>query len=126
VRFTCEALDHVALVVSDVDRSTVWYRSVLGMERRFGDVWAGDGDPVVLCNGTACVALFVAADGEAVVADGRNRHFALRLDRENFAAARAAFAGQAIPYEFWDHRISRSLYVRDPDGYQVELTTHDL
>jgi len=126
VSFRSEGLDHVALVVGDVDRSSAWYRDVLGMERRFADVWTGTRDPVVLCNGAACVALFAPIDGETVVPDGRNRHFALKLDRANFAAARTLFAERRIESEFWDHGISRSVYVRDPDGHQVELTTYEL
>jgi catechol 2,3-dioxygenase-like lactoylglutathione lyase family enzyme len=126
VTFRTEGLDHVALVVSDVQRSTDWYHDVLCMEPRFADVWIGAGDPVVLCNETACVALFLPGDGEAFVADGRNRHFALKLDRANFASARARLAERGVQSEFWDHGISHSVYVRDPDGHQVELTTYEL
>ena len=85
--FGTQGLDHVALVVADMERSIAWYADVLAMERRFADVWDGQGDPVVLCNGDACVALF-----EPV----------------------------------WDHTICHSLYIRDPDGHQVELTTYDV
>jgi catechol-2,3-dioxygenase len=116
----------VALVVGDIDRSAAWYRDVLAMERRFAEVWNGDRDPVVLCNGTACVALFRPTDDEAVVPDGKSRHFAVKLDRANFAAARDALDERVLPYEFWDHAISHSLYLRDPDGHQVELTTYEL
>ena len=56
--FQAQGLDHVALVVSDMERSIAWYEDVPAMERRFADVWDGQGDPVVLCNGDACVALF--------------------------------------------------------------------
>jgi catechol 2,3-dioxygenase-like lactoylglutathione lyase family enzyme len=125
-RFRTQGLDHVALVVADMRRSIAWYADVLGMERRYADVWDGDGDPVVLCNGDACVALFEPADGDRVEADGVNRHFAIRLDRSGFDAARAELAQRGIEAEVWDHTICHSLYVRDPDGHQVELTTYDL
>jgi len=123
-RFETQGLDHVALVVADMDRSVAWYADVLGMERRFADVWNGQGDPVVLCNGDACVALFEPVDGDRLESDGVNRHFAIRLDRAQFDAARAAFAADGIDAELWDHTICHSLYVRDPDGHQVELTTY--
>ena len=55
-----------------------------------------------------------------------NRHFAIRLDRANFEAIRAALADRGIDAELWDHTICHSLYVRDPDGHQVELTTYDV
>ena len=125
-RFQTRGLDHVALVVPDMERSIAWYADVLAMERRFADVWNGHGDPVVLCNGDACVALFEPVEGDAVAADGVNRHFAIRLDRANFAAVRAALAARGIDAELWDHTVCHSLYIRDPDGHQVELTTYDV
>ena len=125
-RFRTQGLDHVALVVADMRRSIAWYADVLGMERRYADVWDGGGHPVVLCNGDACVALFEPVEGDLVEADGVNRHFAIRLDRSGFDAARAELAQRAIEAELWDHTICHSLYVRDPDGHQVELTTYDL
>jgi len=124
--FRTDGLDHVALVVSDMERSIAWYEGVLAMERRFADVWKGQGDPVVLCNGEACVALFEPAEGDALGADGVNRHFAIRLDRASFDAVRAGLAERGIDAEVWDHTICHSLYVRDPDGHQIELTTYDL
>jgi catechol 2,3-dioxygenase-like lactoylglutathione lyase family enzyme len=125
-RFRTQGLDHVALVVADMRRSIAWYADVLGMERRYADVWDGGGHPVVLCNGDACVALFEPVEGDLVEADGVNRHFAIRLDRSGFDAARAELAEPGIEAELWDHTICHSLYVRDPDGHQVELTTYDL
>ena len=88
-RFRTQGLDHVALVVADMRRSIAWYADVLGMERRYAGVWDGGGHPVVLCNGDACVALFEPVEGDLVEADGVNRHFAIRLDRSGFDAARA-------------------------------------
>ena len=55
-----------------------------------------------------------------------NRHFAIRLDRAGFDAVRAALRERGIAAELWDHTICHSLYVRDPDGHQVELTTYDV
>jgi catechol 2,3-dioxygenase-like lactoylglutathione lyase family enzyme len=124
--FQAQGLDHVALVVSDMERSIGWYQDVLAMERRFADVWNGQGDPVVLCNGDACVALFEPVEDDAVGADGVNRHFAIRFDRAGFDRVRAALAERGIDAELWDHAICHSLYVRDPDGHQVELTTYDV
>jgi len=123
-RFRTQGLDHVALVVADMRRSIAWYADVLGMERRYAGVWDGGGHPVVLCNGDACVALFEPVEGDLVEADGVNRHFAIRLDRSGFDAARAELAEPGIEAELWDHTICHSLY--DPDGHQVELTTYDL
>ncbi len=54
--FKLDQIDHVALTVSNVQQSIAWYRDVLGLERRFEEVW---GDyPAVVCTGSTCLALF--------------------------------------------------------------------
>ncbi len=98
------------------------------MARRFGEVWTGQRDPVVLCNGPACVALFRNLDGHALSgdADSYNRHFALTVDRANFAQAQVHFQALGSAYKFWDHKICHSLYLEDPDDHQIEVVTYDL
>ena len=86
--FRTDGLDHVALVVSDMERSIAWYEGVLAMERRFADVWKGQGDPVVLCNGEACVALF-EPDHQAVLQVDRRKQDHARSLRD--AAANELF-----------------------------------
>jgi len=59
-----EALDHVGLAVSDVNRSMDWYHSVLGLERAFKQAW-GTYPAVLVTPGTSGqpgtgVALFPA------------------------------------------------------------------
>jgi catechol-2,3-dioxygenase len=40
-------LDHVALLVNDVNRSLCWYQEVLGLEHRYQGLW--DGVPTMVC-----------------------------------------------------------------------------
>ncbi len=125
---TIEQLDHVALTVTDLERSIEWYQSVLGLERRYQEVWPL---PVMLCAGTTCLALFPADTKTPSAAPDYHhtialRHVAFRARRGDFAQAKARFEEQNIPYEFEDHGISHSIYVYDPDGYRVELTTYEL
>jgi len=126
--FELEGIDHVALAVRDVGRSVEWYQRVLGLRRLYQEAW-GDYPAVVGVGGTA-LALFPIA-GEAVPArPGRDvvtmRHLAFRVDAANFSKARKDLQDQGIELEFQDHGISQSIYFRDPDGYQIEITTYDL
>lgn len=87
--------------------------------------------PVVLCAGTTGVALFPADTSEPQPApDPRHtkimRHFAFRVSRASLDEARAEFRRRGVEFEFADHGISRSIYVYDPDGYRVELTTYEV
>ena len=127
--FHLAGLDHVALTVSDQKRSLEWYQRVLGMERRYEEATGAD-DPVFVCAGNACLALFPAQTPDLQpVPDHRvmaMRHFAFRLDRVNFERVRIELSEQHIPFHFEDHGMAHSLYLSDPDGYRVELTTYEL
>ena len=127
--FTIRHIDHVALTVSDVERSVAWYQEVLGLERRYQEAWGSC--PAVMCAAETSVALFPSAAGPPLPSpDPRAtlamRHLAFRVDRENFARARQALGKRGIQFRFEDHEISHSIYFHDPDGYVIEITTYDL
>jgi catechol 2,3-dioxygenase-like lactoylglutathione lyase family enzyme len=128
--FHVVGLDHVALTVKDRERSLEWYQRVLGMEQRYQDIWNGPHDPIMVCSGDTCLALFSPDTAAPLPAPDHNviamRHFALRLDRRNFERAQVELAEQNIPFSFEDHTIAHSIYVFDPDGHRVELTTYEL
>ena len=121
-----EGIDHVALSVRDVERAAQWYIDVLGFERRFGEMW--DGVPVFIGKGTTALALFPvrSKSNSNVTADVRMLHLAFRANRENFLAAQEELKSRGIKFEFQDHEISHSIYFRDPDGHQLEITTYEL
>jgi catechol 2,3-dioxygenase-like lactoylglutathione lyase family enzyme len=126
--FALQGLDHVAIAVSDVQRSQRFYADVLGLERAHEE-W--DVPVVMAAHGTG-VALFDQALHPSATPDDveppaiRVLHIAFRIDRANFEAAQAELAERGVPARFADHGISHSLYVRDPDGHQIELTTYEV
>lgn len=126
--FELQGLDHVALAVQDVERSAAWYIEVLGFERRYEGMWGGV--PLFIAKGKTALALFPAGKGDKYLPSGRLRgqflHLALRADRQNFVAAQRALKRRGITFHFQDHGISHSIYFRDPDGIELEITTYDL
>jgi catechol 2,3-dioxygenase-like lactoylglutathione lyase family enzyme len=122
-----EGIDHVALAISNVERSAQWYIDVLGFERRYEDMW--DGIPTFIGKGTTAIALFPAdSDGRSTSShrDIRMLHLAFRASRENFLSAQDELKRRGIKFEFQDHEISHSIYFRDPDGHELEITTYEL
>jgi catechol 2,3-dioxygenase-like lactoylglutathione lyase family enzyme len=132
-----EGIDHVALSVRDVERAAQWYIDVLGFERRHEGMW--EGIPVFIGKGTTSLALFpakpnptstsLAAIASAKAAADRSGvrmlHLALRADHKNFLAAQEELKRRGIKFEFQDHEISHSIYFRDLDGHELEITTYE-
>jgi catechol 2,3-dioxygenase-like lactoylglutathione lyase family enzyme len=126
--FRVKRLDHVALTVRDVQRSIEWYRDVFGLERRHEEAW---GDyPVMMFAGDTALALFEARGPVSDAPDSRAaaimRHVAFQVDRVNFVKAQETLRSRGIEFEFQDHSISHSIYLWDPDGYELELTTYEV
>ena len=123
-----EGIDHVALAVPDVERSANWYIKVLGFERRYEGMW--DGIPTFIGKGNTAIALFPARDGDSKSAARTSKirmlHLAFRADHDGFLAAQEELKRRGIKFEFQDHEISHSIYFRDPDGHELEITTYDL
>jgi catechol 2,3-dioxygenase-like lactoylglutathione lyase family enzyme len=122
-----QGIDHVALSVADVERSTNWYMDVLGFQRRFEGMW--DGVPVFIGLGDTALALFPTRSGKAsagAAGNPRILHLAFRADQESFGAAQRELTKRGIVFEFQDHEISHSIYFRDPDGHGLEITTYEI
>ena len=125
--FELEGLDHVALAVRDVERSADWYVEVLGFERRFPGMWGGV--PVFVARGKTAIALFPQRNADALPPPRESAgilHLALRADRKNFAAAQRELESRGIAFHLTDHEVSHSIYFRDPDGIELEITTYEL
>lgn len=110
-------VDHINMTVQELDRSAAFYRSVFGFVEkeageRGGRRWAilGVPDRLYLC---------LYETGEPVASEGVN-HFGFHV--EDFDAAAEDLRARGIATESVDYGASRSLYVSDPDGYEIELS----
>jgi|SRR5438309_7827039 len=123
-----EGIDHVALAVRDLERSASWYVDVLGFERLYEEMW--DGIPTFIGKGNTAIALFPADSNARPMSSARRDirmlHLAFRANRDGFLAAQEELKRHGIEFEFQDHAISHSIYFRDPDGHELEITTYDL
>lgn len=111
-------LDHVALSVSDRDRSAAFYAEHFGLTQRVHDdehlLILGGGDGSLLALSTAAPA---AADGLP-----RTNHFGFRLvNRDAVLAARERFRAAGVTELEWQDHGPARVQVADPDGYRVEV-----
>lgn len=126
--FHLHQVDHVALTVRDVEKSVRWYTEVLGLQRMHEDVWGSF--PAVVGIGGTSLALFPVRSADPPGPPGPEtictRHIAFRTDRDNFERARVSLTARGLDSRFEDHGIAHSIYIVDPDGHQLEITTYDL
>ncbi len=117
--------DHLVINVSDVERSLAWYTEILGLTGERVDEWrAGEVFfPSVRINDDTIIDLF------AVERTGQNiDHICLVVDRADVDAVSTDPRFDIVdgPGERWGARgVGWSVYVRDPDGNQVELRSYD-
>lgn len=127
-RYGNQGLDHVAIGVTDVERSRAFYADVLGFAR-VHEAW--DRPVVMAAEGTG-VAIFDRRGHTSATPDDaeppavRILHIAFRVDREGLGRARTELAERGLDVRFSNHGISHSIYFPDPDGHQLELTTYDV
>lgn len=117
-------LDHVALRVRDIQQSAEWYKRVLGMQVLQPEEWKPF--PIFLLAGTSGIALFPAKTSTpAALPAGdwlKGDHYAFRVQLPMLDIARRHFEELGILYQEQDHVYFRSIYFKDPDGHQLELT----
>jgi catechol 2,3-dioxygenase-like lactoylglutathione lyase family enzyme len=117
-------IDHIVLVVGDVERSVGWYHHELGLAVERLDAWrAGDVPfPSLRLSSTALI------DVLAGTRTGTNvDHFAITVtdvDLDELATS-GRFDVVGGPADlFGAQGQGRGLYVRDPDGNTIELRTY--
>ena len=124
-QFQLEFLDHVALLVSDLETSAQWYEKVFGLKRYQLPEWGEY--PLFMLSGKTGIALFPANLKDKPIDPKSNHvkihHFAFNVTRENFDKAKAHYDDLNLEYNIQDHHYFDSIYTLDPDGHKVELTT---
>ena len=123
--FEINFLDHVAIYVIDMERSIEWYQSVMGLKKYQPEEWGEF--PVFMLSAKTGIAIFPANLKEAP--ENRDTkfvkidHFAFNVSNQDFIKAQAYFKEIGEDFDFQDHHYFHSIYLRDPDGHKVELTT---
>ena len=121
-------LDHVAVYASDVARSVKFYAEVLGLEDAFPGRWGGAPTIMMAPGSRTGVAIFPAendGDGRSARRAASIDHFAFRTSRREQDALRTRLDALGVEYEVQEFGICHSVFLRDPDGVVVEVTTYE-
>jgi catechol 2,3-dioxygenase-like lactoylglutathione lyase family enzyme len=132
-RVRVTGFDHVNVRVADADRSLAFYRGLLGLEPERLDAFRrGETSLLTFRVSPTAILHLVPTDGfrapPAEQLDAAWNHLCLNVDgpMEPLMAELTA-AGVTIDREPFDAYgalgLGRAVYVRDPDGYRVELKT---
>lgn len=108
------AMNHLSLVVSDVERSAAFYEAVFGMDRQWRE-----GEFVFLCCGDSDLAL---VRGKPLI--HRRFHFGFRVDTRGEVDAwltRVKAHETPVTHGPEDYGDYYTFSIRDPDGYAVEI-----
>jgi len=112
-------LHHVAVRAADVDTTVTFYRDVLTLpvvrDERPRSVW------LELCDGSL-IMVEAREDGEPPIAPGSKELMALRVSEERKAAIREL----AIARSIFDGETAHTVYLRDPDGRRIGVSTYPL
>lgn len=123
-----EGLDHIAITVKDVQKTIEWYSEIIGLKRVHADKW--DGVPTFMVSNGSGLAIFPANDTLRDSGPAKEKfdvkHFAFRVNKENFERAKKLYKEKNLEHNIEDHEICYSIYTKDPDGYIVELTTYEI
>jgi len=119
-----QEIGHVVLNVTDVERSTKFYRDVVGFQVAR---YRPNGTGAFLTCGVIHhnLALFKAPEGARPLQEGQIglNHFAFKVESYKDlqeAHKRLVTAGATIDH-IVDHGMTRSVYFLDPDGIKMEL-----
>lgn len=125
-------LDHLNLSVRSLDETAAWYERVFGFTRV--EQGTSRGVPYAILRGGEALLCVYEHPGRAQIDDAHRRerpvhglsHFALRIT--DGAAWEETVARERLPVRHggvveWAH--SRSWYVTDPTGYEIEVVLWD-
>jgi glyoxylase I family protein len=131
-RMRLTGLHHVTLICRDLDRTTAFYRDLLGLA--LVDASTNDDDPdsrhwwfgdAAGTAGTLVSFLEYPSMAQGTVGTGSTHHLAFAVDSaEEQEAWRDYLRSHGVECtDVLDRGTFRSIYLRDPDGHIVEIAT---
>jgi len=125
-------IHHAALICSDVERTIEFYQGLLGfplVELVENRDYPGSSHLFFDLGNSTLLGFFDFPGLDllpGVEAIGGVQHIAISLPRDRWEQIRARLDTTAVPYAGPDRGIEESMYLKDPDGIQIELLSDPL
>src|SRR5688500_998917 len=128
-------LDHLNLRVADLDRALAFYGGVLGMREVRRNTRADGSVSLVALRAGNCVVFLQPSAGYTPPQDETQSgldHYSLEIEAHDPEALAAYLRSRDVPIvtgpvkRWGGHGDGTSIYVRDPDGHEVELKQYNL
>lgn len=129
---TARGAHHLAFICSDVRRTIEFYQGVLGfpLVEIFENRDYPNGAHLFFDIGNGNLLAFFDFPGyehpDFHETLGGVQHVAISMTPEQYGAAKARLDERGVEYRGPDLGVEHSVYVRDPDGLQIELLTAPL
>lgn len=129
---TARGVHHIALICSDVERTIRFYQGILGfplIELLENRDYPGSTHFFFDIGNDNLLGFFDFPGlglGKAEEAIGGVQHIAISAEPERFEELKRRLDEHGIPYLGPDRGIEESVYFRDPDGIQIEITKDPL
>ncbi len=121
-----DGINHVALTVTNPEKSAEWYRDVLGFEITGVNK---PGNPLKITLGDQWLAIFPVGKNPGSHPKRNDlafQHLAFGSDFKNWEKSCEELKQKNIEYKFVDHGNCYSIYFDDPDGHRLEIVTYDI
>lgn len=129
---TAAGIHHAALICADPERTIGFYQDLLGfplVELVENRDYAGSSHFFFDLGNRTLLGFFdfpgLGLEPAIEAIDGV-QHIAIHVPRDRWELLRARLDEAGVPYEGPDRGIPESMYLRDPDGIQIELLSDPL
>ena len=110
------AIDHINLTVKDLEESVAFFRDLFGFEVK--EDQPGYNSKII---GNSAIKLCLYEDRALEIGAGIN-HYGFCIENFDEIVAQCEALGVSMPYGVVDWGQSRSVYIIDPSGYEIELS----
>jgi catechol 2,3-dioxygenase-like lactoylglutathione lyase family enzyme len=117
-------IDHIAINIKNLQKTFDWYHKLFGFGiiHKWTHTW-------MIGNESIKIGVFERPEASVISDIDKNiiaiQHFAFLTDKVGFENAVAEIDKMGIPHEpVEDTGIALSIFLTDPDGHQVEITTY--